>query len=271
MRTHILRRSCLSLALATALLIGLTTCASAAPLNSQVASDIAHVPASAFNSVGVSASVSAPVVTSHQPRLALGSQKTTVLYIGANYCPYCAAERWSLAVALSRFGTFSNLGSTSSYAHDVYPSTQTISFYHSSYSSKLIDFVPVELYTNKVNKTDTNYQVLQVPSDAELKVQKTYDSPKYFPGVSTASPPIPFIDIDNHYLLVGSSFSPQLLSGLTRNEIAASLKTPTTAAAKAIIATANYIDAAICKVSPSAPSAVCTSPAVLAATAALKK
>jgi hypothetical protein len=32
-----------------------------------------------------------------------------MLYIGAEYCPYCAAERWPLVMALSKFGTFSNL------------------------------------------------------------------------------------------------------------------------------------------------------------------
>src|SRR5215471_17073708 len=31
--------------------------------------------------------------------------KPEMLYIGAEYCPYCAAMRWSMAVALSRFGT----------------------------------------------------------------------------------------------------------------------------------------------------------------------
>jgi thiol-disulfide isomerase/thioredoxin len=245
--------------------------AGASPLAPDVANDISHVPASAFNEVSVAASVTAPLATKGQPALNLGSSKTTVLYIGADYCPYCAAERWSLALALSRFGTFSGLGATSSYAHDVYPSTPTLSFYGSTYRSNYIDFVPVELYTNKVNKANTNYQVLQHLTNAEAKVQKTYDSPKYFPGVSTSPPPIPFIDIDNHYLLVGSSFSPQLLHGLTRSEIASSLTKPTTPAAKAIIATANYIDAALCKSTPSAPKTVCNSVAIKSALSALKK
>ncbi|EQD78092.1 protein containing DUF929, partial [mine drainage metagenome] len=35
--------------------------------------------------------------------------KPEVLYIGAEYCPYCALLRWSLVGALSRFGKFSNL------------------------------------------------------------------------------------------------------------------------------------------------------------------
>ena len=37
--------------------------------------------------------------------------KPEILYIGAEFCPYCAAERWAIAVALSRFGTLSPLHS----------------------------------------------------------------------------------------------------------------------------------------------------------------
>ena len=33
-----------------------------------------------------------------------------VVYVGAEFCPYCAVQRWALLVAFSRFGTFSNLG-----------------------------------------------------------------------------------------------------------------------------------------------------------------
>jgi thiol-disulfide isomerase/thioredoxin len=272
MRNPIVHLSSAVLLVATIVLTTLATPVGASPsLSPAIAYDIAHVPASAFNAVSASTSAALPLATKSQPALNLGSSKTTILYVGADYCPYCAAERWSLALALARFGSFSKLGATSSYAHDIYPSTPTLSFYGSTYTSTYIDFVPVELYTNKVNKTNTNYQVLQHLTKAEAKVQKTYDSSKYFPGVSTASPPIPFIDIDNHYLIVGSSFSPQLLSGLTRNEIAASLAKPTTPAAKAIVATANYIDAAICKSAPSTPKAVCASPAVKAASRALKK
>ena len=48
--------------------------------------------------------------------------KPEILYIGAEYCPYCATERWPLAVALSRFGTFTGLRGIHSSATDVYPS-----------------------------------------------------------------------------------------------------------------------------------------------------
>ena len=35
--------------------------------------------------------------------------KPEVLFVGAEYCPFCAAERWPLIVALSRFGHFGAL------------------------------------------------------------------------------------------------------------------------------------------------------------------
>src|ERR1039457_5246804 len=38
--------------------------------------------------------------------------KPEVFYYGAEWCPLCAGERWSIVVALSRFGTFHNLGET---------------------------------------------------------------------------------------------------------------------------------------------------------------
>ena len=245
--------------------------AGASSLSPSVAAAIASVPASVFNKVGTTPSVSPPLHVHHQPGLDLGTTKPTVLYMGADYCPYCAAERWALALALSRFGEFSDLGSTSSSPQDIYPSTPSLSFYRSSYTSNYIDFTSVEMYTNKLNKAGNGYQVLQVPTKPELKVQKIYDSPKYFPGVSTTSPPIPFIDIDNRYLLLGSSFSPQLLHGLTDTDIATSLSTPTTQASLDIVATANYIDAAICLADADAPKSVCNSSALKAATKSLGK
>ena len=49
------------------------------------------------------------VVTKRLVRLLTADGKPLVLYVGAEYCPYCAAERCAMVQALSRFGTFSNL------------------------------------------------------------------------------------------------------------------------------------------------------------------
>ena len=48
--------------------------------------------------------VSPLTATTGQPALTSGG-KPEILYVGAEYCPYCAAERWAMVVALSRFGT----------------------------------------------------------------------------------------------------------------------------------------------------------------------
>ena len=132
------------------------------------------------------------------PRVVSGSSilkdqdgKPIVTYVGAEYCPYCAAERWALAVALSRFGTFTNLSATHSASNDVYPNTQTLSFYGSSYSSPYLDFQPVEEATNQV--VNGSYQTLQTPTAAQSALLAKYDS----------AGSIPFLDVANKYVVTG--------------------------------------------------------------------
>ena len=57
-----------------------------------------------------------------------------MIFVGAEYCPYCAAERWSMIMALSRFGTFTGLKEMSSESNDVDPDTSTFTFVDSSYT-----------------------------------------------------------------------------------------------------------------------------------------
>ena len=79
--------------------------------------------------------------TRRRRRLLLAG-KPRVLYVGAEYCPYCAAQRWAVAAALSRFGTFADLSETASATDDIHPDTATLSFHGSSYTS---EYVPVVL------------------------------------------------------------------------------------------------------------------------------
>jgi len=53
------------------------------------------------------------------------SGKPEALYIGAEFCPYCALQQWRLGVALSRFGAFSKLRTVHSSSIDLYPNTPT--------------------------------------------------------------------------------------------------------------------------------------------------
>src|SRR5579863_2688374 len=104
--------------------------------SANVVRDVTTIPASVFNTVGVHSSVeqiSPPIVVPRGQAPLTFDGKPEMLYYGAEYCPYCAAERWAMVAALARFGTFSNLGTTASSSSDVFPNTRTFTFYKSSY------------------------------------------------------------------------------------------------------------------------------------------
>jgi uncharacterized protein DUF929 len=248
------------------------------PVDPATMAELAGVPASVFNAVGVTSQVvqvTAPIPVKGQPVLtAQTSSGTTVpeiFYLGAEYCPYCAAQRWSTIIALARFGTWKGLGNMASYAHDTYPNTPTFTFVRSTYTSKYIVFKSVEEYTNYLNAAGTNYQLLQTPTSAELALVKKYDTPKYIPGLTASDGnPIPFITMDNKFLISGASYSPDTLSNLSRANIATGLSDPSSPVTDAIIASANYQTAAICSLTNNQPSSVCSSSGVMAAKTAMK-
>jgi hypothetical protein len=62
----------------------------------------------------------------------------------------------------------------------------------------------------------------------------------------------------------GASFSPQVLQGLSRAQIASQLNDPTSPVAQAIDGAANQITAAIATVTGNQPSSVSSSPAIAA-------
>jgi hypothetical protein len=210
------------------------------------------VPTATLDSVGSPASVLLPTKIGSGTVLRAADSKPLITYVGAEYCPYCAAERWALAVALSRFGTFTNLSGTHSSDSDIYPDTQTLSFYGSTYSSPYVDFQAVEEATNQ--QVGDTYQTLQTPTAAQRALMAEDD-----PQGS-----IPFLDIANRYVITGASFSPQVLQGLSRSQIAAQLDDPTSAVAQAIDGAANDITAAISSVTGNQPGSVANSATIAA-------
>ncbi|HEU4988530.1 MAG TPA: DUF929 family protein [Gemmatimonadaceae bacterium] len=191
--------------------------------------------------------------------------KATFLYIGALYCPYCAAARWSVIAALSRFGTFSGLSYSASSSQDVYASTPTFSFYGGRYTSPYIDFASVEL--QGAEPVGGQYPTLETPTPAQEALIEKYDGPPYLDKASAGG--IPFMLVGGRYMWSGSPYNPGLLAGRTHETIAASLATGADATAHAILVNANEITAAICAVDGGQPKAVCGSPAIAAAVKAL--
>jgi thiol-disulfide isomerase/thioredoxin len=168
------------------------------------------------------------------------SGKPVVIYVGAEYCPFCASERWSLIVALSRFGAFSGLTLTRSSSTDVYANTPTFSFRGSTYTSDVVRLSPVETQDRSGNTLDS-------PDPTQREAFTRYD----------ANGSIPFVSIANRYVAVGSGYPPDVLAGKSWDEIAAALGDPASPIAKAILGNANYLTAAICDLTAQAPASVC--------------
>jgi thiol-disulfide isomerase/thioredoxin len=227
-----------------------------ATASTSVVSQLTSVPASTLQAVGKGSALTynaKPLIPITGPPLTQNG-KPEVLYMGAEYCPYCATERWAMALALSKFGTFSGLKFIHSDPNDVFPSTPSLTFYKSSYTSKYLAFTPVEELT--VNK-----KPLQTPTSAQQALIAKYDAPPYVPAASAGA--IPFVDIGNKLMLSGAQYNPQLLQGKTWAQVAAALKNPSNPIAEGADGAANYFTAAICKLTNNQPATACT-PAVQA-------
>ncbi len=241
------------------------------PAPAQVVHDITTIPTSTWDAVGVSSTqVTKPTVLSGQPAMTLNGKSPAMLYYGAEYCPYCAAERWAMATALARFGTWSNLQVTASSLTDVDADTHTFSFHGASLDSPYITFAAVEQYTNIPLASGDGYTTLQNPTKQEGQILAKYSSSKYLPnGSSNGSISFPFVDINNGLLFSGASFDPQILAGLSWTDISGSLSDPTNPVTQVILTTANYMSAGICQATHGQPGSVCTTSGVQAAAKAL--
>jgi thiol-disulfide isomerase/thioredoxin len=228
--------------------------------------EVTSVPASTLNAVGSGggAITNLPIKISGSTLTANG--KPEMLYMGAEYCPYCAAERWAMIVALSRFGTFTGLQTIHSAAADgsgsaePYPNTPTFTFAHATYTSKYLTFTPVELNTNIPDPSTGGYTTLDTPTSAQQALMNKWDNQPYIPSSEPAGS-IPFIYFGGPTMIVGTSVAQNTALqplGLNWNQIAADLHNPNTAVAKAEDGEANYITAAICKMTNNQPASACT-------------
>lgn len=230
-----------------------------------IEAEVTGVPASVFDDVGVTSPtvpVSGPRALTGQPALTLDG-RPEVLYVGAEFCAYCAAERWALVVALSRFGTLSGLGTMQSSANAVFSSVQTFTFATLSYKSRDIALVTRERYSDQQNSAGTGFAAFQ-PLDRGESALFGRDDTADRTGQPTGV--LPFVDLGNRYVSAGAAFSPSVLTGLSRNEIAVGLVDPKDPVTRAIVAAANYLSAAICSIDGDRPAPVCSSPGVAAAT-----
>jgi hypothetical protein len=221
-----------------------------------LAARLAAIPPSVFHSVGVGSTIAYPLQVDAPPLTRNG--EPVILYMGAEYCPYCATERWSLITALSRFGRFTGLHLTHSALDDAFPNTQTFTFHGSQYQSSYVAFDAVELKTNQ--PANGYYSNLESPTPEQRRLMLTYDAPPYFKPSSSGG--IPFIDFGGRYLVSGASYDPSVLQGKSAVAIANEIADPSTAVSQGAIGTANALTAAICGLTGNAPANVCSDPTI---------
>ncbi|MDV3278491.1 MAG: DUF929 domain-containing protein [Nitrososphaerales archaeon] len=192
--------------------------------------------------------LSQPKSFSGQPFTAGG--KPIVVYIGADYCPYCAFQRWAIIVALMRFGNFTDLHyMVSAPSPEVFPNSPTFTFYQSTYSSKYIVFQGYE-------QQDGNGTPLQTVPNNYTAVFSQFGSS------------YPFLDIGNKYIVSDAFEYPTLLGGKNWTQIA-QLLGGSNQLSNEVIDSANMITAAICKLTGGTPISVCGNSNISAMTVGL--
>jgi hypothetical protein len=196
-----------------------------------------------------------------QPALSAGG-KPQVLYLGAEYCPFCAAQRWALIVALSRFGTFTGLRNMQSAATSAFPEVQSFSFDGATYKSPYVSFAGIEEYSDAPGPNGV-FTRIAFPTTAQQATVNRY-GPIAVPGWTARSGGnlFPFVDVGNRAVSGTSLFSPAALEGLSQATIASHLDDPTNPVTKAVIGSANYLTAAICMATDQQPPRLCASKGV---------
>jgi len=157
------------------------------------------------------------------------SKKVLVYYLGAGFCPWCAAERWSIIEALKNFGTWEGLKpDKSAERNEPFLNLPTYNFSSAKFKSDYVEFVGKEFQ-------DRNFQDLDHFTDVDNAIIDNYN----LQGV------IPFIFIGGSFVRIGSGPKPEQLVGLSHDDVKKQLEKKDTNLAKAIEEEANYIAALI--------------------------
>ncbi len=253
-----------------------------APAPASLTSALASIPVSQLTAAGTAPTYVTTSPFTATPKAAPITQdnKPVLVYLGAEYCPYCAASRWPLIIALDRFGTFTGLGTTASSPYDIWPNTNTFSFWKAKYTSPYLVFQPTEATSNVCADlsgstcVNADYKTLQPLTALDKQLLTKYESGQLS---------IPFLAWGGKFTSAGALYSPTLINlggtqsapggdPLTFQEVLNNLHiTPLTQAGQAILGTANIYTGAICDMTGGKPGSVCDTSVVKAAQAELKK
>ena len=156
--------------------------------------------------------------------------KLTVFFMGAEYCPYSAAERWAIVRSLQKFGQWQGLKQTISAARDQpFLNLPTYDFTEATYNSPHIEFVAREI-------KDREFKPFQKLLKTEEKVVRKHDPKKE----------IPFLLVGGRFMQIGSGFPPKIFIGHTFRQTETELKKVESEIRKTIDEEANIITALLC-------------------------
>jgi hypothetical protein len=171
-----------------------------------------------------------------------------LVYVGTEYCPYCAVQTWPLTIALMRFGNFSNLEyMTSSITEGDYA---TFTFVSSSYRSNYMVFQPYEVEDREGNPLAT--LPLNYTSAFEQAGQSAF----------------PFLNFADEYVISGSILNPAILGTKNWTQIISSIQAGDSLGSQ-IKQAANLMTAVICKTTGNEPISVCGQDSITALTGSL--
>lgn len=212
------------------------------PIPASTIAKLASVPVPTLNAAPTTGIISAPRSVAN-PALNVNG-KPELLYIGAEWCPHCAAERWALYVALSKFGTFSpSPGRIHSANRD--GDVPTLTFYGTTFSSPYLSFVPVEVFTN--HPSGSGYTPLQTPTSNQERLWQANGAT------------FPFVDFGGKQILSGAQYSFADLQGLPFSAVSAQVGDNSTAIGASIDASAAQLIKTICgSLTHGQPASVCS-------------
>jgi hypothetical protein len=174
--------------------------------------------------------------------------KPILVYVGAEYCLYCAGQRWPLIMALMWFGNFTNLEYMHSSVSD--GDYATFTFVASSYQSNYVVFQPYEVYDRAGNPLET------LPASYMPSFQQY--------GKSA----FPFLNFADEYYILGSLLNPSILGTQNQTQIISSIRAGGSLGSQ-IKQTANLMTAVICKTTGNKPASVCGQDSITALTDSL--
>jgi hypothetical protein len=156
--------------------------------------------------------------------------KLPVFFMGAEYCPYSAAERWAIVRALQKFGQWEGLKQTMSAARDEpFLNLPTYDFTEATYTSAYVEFVAREL-------KDREFKPLQKLLKTEEKLVHKFNPDKE----------IPFLLVGGMFMQIGAGFTPKIFIGHTFRQTETELKKVESEIRKTIDAEGNIIAALLC-------------------------